>query len=240
MATLYELIQRYNYIVSELEENGGELTSELDDEFSILQDELEDKLRAYKDVIALQEQNKQYNKDEIDRLRLRNKTFDNVITRLKKSVAEALHLYGDRTKAGNYKLSFADFSVSTRNTKSVSINEDSMNYILDSCRYQQPISSTERNLLENCKSELDECGKAIITLEVPPSLLERFCKNLNDIYGDNYDMTFKFNKSDIKKLDELALSISETDENNSKVKRISDVLNYIGFDINNNESVSYK
>lgn len=240
MASLYELMQRYNYIVSELEENGGELTSELDDEFSILQDELEDKLRAYKDVIALQEQNKQYNKDEIDRLRLRNKTFDNVITRLKKSVAEALHLYGDRTKAGNYKLSFADFSVSTKNTKFVSINEDSMNRIMDACRLESFLEPDDRDILENCKHEIDNVGKVVITLEVYPSLLRRFCKNLNEIYSDDYDMKFKFDKTAIKELDKVALDISEKDENHPKVNNISKVLNYISFDINNNESVTYK
>lgn len=123
MSNLFGIAQKYDYLVSQIEENDGEITEEIAEELAIAESELEDKLRAYRQVIDAQKANIAYNKDEIKRLRDRNASFDKIAGRLKSSVVDALHIFGQVGKSGNYSLKFPDFNVYTKESESVSINE---------------------------------------------------------------------------------------------------------------------
>ena len=109
MSNLFGIAQKYDYLVSQIEENDGEITEEIAEELAIAESELEDKLRAYRQIIDAQKANIAYNKDEIKRLRDRNTSFDKIAGRLKSSVVDALHIFGQVGKSGNYSLKFPDF-----------------------------------------------------------------------------------------------------------------------------------
>ena len=94
MSNLFGIAQKYDYLVSQIEENEGEITEEIAEELAIAESELEDKLRAYRQIIDAQKANIAYNKDEIKRLRDRNTSFDKIAGKLKSSVVDALHLFG--------------------------------------------------------------------------------------------------------------------------------------------------
>lgn len=94
MSNLFGIAQKYDYLVSQIEENEGEITEEIAEELAIAESELEDKLRAYRQIIDAQKANIAYNKDEIKRLRDRNTSFDKIAGRLKSSVVDALHIFG--------------------------------------------------------------------------------------------------------------------------------------------------
>lgn len=49
--------KKYDYLVSQIEENNGEITEEIAEELAIAESELEDKLRAYRQVIDAQKAN---------------------------------------------------------------------------------------------------------------------------------------------------------------------------------------
>ena len=65
MSNLFGIAQKYDYLVSQIEENDGEITEEIAEELAIAESELEDKLRAYRQIIDAQKANIAYNKDEI-------------------------------------------------------------------------------------------------------------------------------------------------------------------------------
>lgn len=54
MSNLFGIAQKYDYLVSQIEENDGEITEEIAEELAITESELEDKLRAYRQVIDAQ------------------------------------------------------------------------------------------------------------------------------------------------------------------------------------------
>lgn len=54
MSNLFGIAQKYDYLVSQIEENNGEITEEIAEELAIAESELEDKLRAYRQVIDAQ------------------------------------------------------------------------------------------------------------------------------------------------------------------------------------------
>lgn len=57
MSNLFGIAQKYDYLVSQIEENNGEITEEIAEELAIAESELEDKLRAYRQVIDAQKAN---------------------------------------------------------------------------------------------------------------------------------------------------------------------------------------
>ena len=122
MSNLFGIAQKYDYLVSQIEENDGEITEEIAEELAIAESELEDKLRAYRQVIDAQKANIAYNKDEIKRLRDRNTSFDKIAGKLKSSVVDALHIFGQVGKSGNYSLKFPDFTVYTKESEIASIS----------------------------------------------------------------------------------------------------------------------
>ena len=108
MSNLFGIAQKYDYLVSQIEENDGEITEEIAEELAIAESELEDKLRAYRQVIDAQKANIAYNKDEIKRLRDRNTSFDKIAGRLKSSVVDALHIFG---QVGNLVIIVLNFLI---------------------------------------------------------------------------------------------------------------------------------
>lgn len=57
MSNLFGIAQKYDYLVSQIEENDGEITEEIAEELAIAESELEDKLRAYRQIIDAQKAN---------------------------------------------------------------------------------------------------------------------------------------------------------------------------------------
>lgn len=53
MSNLFGIAQKYDYLVSQIEENDGEITEEIAEELAIAESELEDKLRAYRQILML-------------------------------------------------------------------------------------------------------------------------------------------------------------------------------------------
>lgn len=245
MSNLFGIAQKYDYLVSQIEENDGEITEEIAEELAIAESELEDKLRAYRQIIDAQKANIAYNKDEIKRLRDRNTSFDKIAGRLKSSVVDALHIFGQVGKSGNYSLKFPDFTVYTKESESVSINENALDPIITSL-----LHITEASLLpednifdifvEKYKEELDKIASISITVDVPISLAKEVGRYIHDKLGDDYIYTVKFDKKAIKELDNWAKASNESDEDIARAERIAHVMDKIDMEIVTSETAIYK
>lgn len=231
MASLFCIAEKYDYLLSQLEENGGELTEELEEQLAITEEELEDKLRSYKRIIDAQKSNVIYNKDEISRLRERNNSFENANNKLNQAIVSALYKFGTRGKSGNYNLKYPDFTVYTKASESIEIKEHSLDNIVAYLAYpiNHVLSSEEEHLVNNCIKYLDRVAKVNLTFEVPVSSVEDFSNLIQNDYCLVPQINIKFDKKAIKELDDEA---SSADVNNpyseNELMKISDVMDYIG------------
>lgn len=238
MSSLFGITEKYNYLLSQIEDNEGELTPELEEELRITEEELEDKLRAYRQVILAEKANIEYNKDEIKRLRERNLGFEKGKDRLIKNVVQALQMFGNQGKNGNYSLKYPDFTVYTKETESISINENALNCMVEAFLHPTSnlITSKDRYLVESCGNELNKVASVDVTINVPIWLLETLGNCFNDIGIKDINYKVIFDKKAIKELDDYAIKCDDEKE----TKNISDVMDVIDMTRNKSVTAIYK
>lgn len=238
MSSLFGITEKYNYLLSQIEENEGELTPELEEELNITADELEDKLRAYRQVIIAQKANIDYNKDEIKRLRERNSGFEKTRDRLLKSVVKALHTFGNVGKNGNYSLKFPDFTVYTKETESINIDENSLNDVVNDLINSKALhSDPDKFNIVTCNMDyFSKIAKIHLSVDVPLLSIEDFIKYIKDNRIANYSYEIKFDKKAIKELDDYAMNCN----NESETSKISDVMDLIDMNKVTSETAIYK
>lgn len=242
---IYEIADDYMAIIAEIENNDGELTGDLEKRLQITEDELEEKLRAYRSVIKQNESFVDYNKDEIKRLRDRNKSFDNTKERLCKYIIPALHMFGKQTASGNFSVKYPDFSVSTRYTESVSINPDKVQTLLNAKAGLIEKDARVAKVLLNNQSALDLLGDVEITIKVPFTEISKYSRELQ--HDSTAGVVWNIPKKNLKELiedrDNLHEMISNGLDSEGHVRDyniLNDFLNYIEAEIVTKESVNFR
>lgn len=246
MSSLFGIAEKYDYLVSQIEENDGEVTEDIAAELAITEQELEDKLRAYRKILDVKKIETEYNKDEIKRLRERNASFDKTTKRLKSAIVDALHVFGMQGKSGNFNLKFPDFTVYTKESKSVNVNEDSLtdilNHLLQPSIY--PIHPHSASLLVNGKEYFDKIGNLTLSVNIKLSDLQDLASYLRSKYGDDFVYSWSFDKKAIKELDEYAQGLASSEnldsEDEQKLKTISGIMDLIDMEICTSETAIFK
>ena len=243
--SIYDITEDYISIIAEIEDNDGELTGDLEKRLQITEDELEEKLRAYRSVIKQNESFIDYNKDEIKRLKDRNKSFDNTKEKLCKYIIPALHMFGKQTASGNFSMKYPDFSVSTRRTESVNINPDKVQTLLNAKAGLIEKDAKIAKILLNNQSALDLLGDVEITIKVPFTEISKYSRELqhDSTAGVVWNIPKKNIKEFIENRDNLHEMISNglNDEANIQDYNIlNDFLNYIEAEIVSKESVNFR
>lgn len=124
MDSLYNIEQELLDVIATLEDNGGELTPELEERLIIGQDNLREKLTSYVAVINEMTAKIDACKCEEKRISSLRKSRENTLDRIKESVLNAVRLFGDATKNGNYVIDLDTCRLSTRSSSSVNIDEE--------------------------------------------------------------------------------------------------------------------
>ena len=124
MGSLYNIEQELLDVISTLEDNGGEFTPELEERLIIGQDNLREKLTSYVAVINEMTAKIDACKCEEKRISSLRKSRENTLDRVKESVLNAVRLFGDATKNGNYVIDLDTCRLSTRASSSVNIDEE--------------------------------------------------------------------------------------------------------------------
>lgn len=156
--SLFDIQDEYFRLMSEIEENEGVLDEATEESLKINREELEDKLRAYKNIIAINKSNETVLKDEIERLSKRKKVISNLTDRLKVRVTDALHIFTEANDKGTHKLTYPDFTVYTKDSESITYNQEELNAIITKYIYTN----------EDAKSiigQLDSITKAKVEFE---------------------------------------------------------------------------
>jgi lipopolysaccharide biosynthesis regulator YciM len=95
MSTLYNIIEEQRYTLLEIEELGGELTPELEQRLEIQAYQLQNKSIAYLEVIKQKEMFNDTIESEIKRLQAIKKQNDNLVSRLKDNLLNAVKMFGE-------------------------------------------------------------------------------------------------------------------------------------------------
>lgn len=242
---IYEIADDYIAVIAEIENNDGEITEDLEKKLQITENELEEKLRAYRSVIKQNESFVDYNKDEIKRLRDRNKSFDNTKERLCKYIIPALHMFGKQTASGNFSVKYPDFSVSTRLSESVSINTDKVQTLLNAKAGLIEKDAHVAKVLLNNQSVLDLLGDVEITIKVPFTEISKYSRELQ--HDSTAGVVWNIPKKNLKELiedrDRLHEMISNGLDSEGHVRDyniLNDFLNYIEAEIVTKESVNFR
>lgn len=247
---LFEIVQDYERIMFNIEENDGVIEDSELEALEINQEELEEKLRAYKHIIDKNNSDIEYNKDEIDRLRSRNKTREESTKYLKKRITDALHIYGVRGKT-NFSLKYPDFTVYTKESKSVNVDSQSIDTLLQDI-LNNLATDEQIKFFEDHDFILQDCGSIEVKLELSVQEFADYIKSREEVYGsilDGSNINFKPNKKLIKELNDKAEQLADDIEKNPDgnwdnekdiVTRISDVMNELEVEFNTSETAIFK
>lgn len=127
---IFDIAKEYEDILSIIEDNEGEITPEIAEKLSINESELEDKLRNYKYIIDRYKYEKEYVKDEQERLKNKIASRENTIRLIKNNIVETLKIYGIKSNT-NYKLKYPDFTVYTKDSKSIDYDDRKLEFVID-------------------------------------------------------------------------------------------------------------
>ena len=121
---LYQITADQSYIISFLEENGGEATPEVLEALQITQEAFNKKAEAYAHVIMKIDGEVDIIALEIKRLQALKKTKENSVTRLKESLTQAMVMFGEEDDKGVRRFKTPTLSLSTRKSVSVFIDDE--------------------------------------------------------------------------------------------------------------------
>lgn len=124
--TLFKINTEYLEIISQLVNNGGELTEELEQSLEVNRDQLETKAESYIYIIRELEAKANAANEEIKRLQGVKKSIQATQDRLKDSLLNALMLYGSEDNKGVKRLEIGLNKLSTRKSSQVIITDEAI------------------------------------------------------------------------------------------------------------------
>jgi len=185
MNSLYNIAEEYLTLISELEENGGELTPELEEALKINANELERKCTNYHYIINMLKTNVEMADREIARIQNFKNTKLKNIEKLEENLLQALLIFGKEDKlspkdkeAGKKpvkRLEFGTLRLSTRRSTSTEIYNAAL--VDDKYKYcsltVKKISTKRLNALLELVRKETETHENIVTEQEPSKTLIR-------------------------------------------------------------------
>ena len=112
---IYEITTAQRLLIEEIEYLDGEITPEIEQQLAITKDQLEHKSMAYLSVITQKDAFNELISNEIKRLQTLKKQNDNVLSRLKENLLNAVLMFGEYN-VGTHKFT-------TRKSSSVEVED---------------------------------------------------------------------------------------------------------------------
>lgn len=148
---LFEIEQELLEVVSELEENGGELTPELEEKLSIADGNFRYKIEQYCNVIKQLQFEQDAIKVEQKRLKDLSDRKAKTVERLKDIIIPAIEQFGDTKKSGVRYVGYNTGEVSVRKSTAIQLDEEHID----------TINLHVQNIIDYLKS----CGDTPITAD---------------------------------------------------------------------------
>ena len=234
---IFEIDKELKDIISEIEDNGGEITPELEEQLTISQKDFASKVESYCNGVKSIESDIAAIDKEIDRLQKLKKSKQATITRLENIIKWAVTTYGEITKTGTHYFDYGTGKVSLRKSQKVVVSDNlaenivtqTLNYFrgLDfnkqlSCYNNIAIDVLLSAIKENLETDITEDDLAAVyadlNIKVPISKLiqEHGYSLVSDMFELNPKFSYKAN------IDKKELKSKLENENNITIGTIID------------------
>lgn len=131
MDSLFSISNDLRNVIEEIEIQGGEITPEQEEDLIISEANLKEKLEHYRKAILILQYQEQLAYDEIKRLQSVKKIKDNIVSKLKTNVLNAVLEFGECEKSGNKVIECETSKFFTANTKSVVLDERKIGILIE-------------------------------------------------------------------------------------------------------------
>jgi len=121
MSNLFNINKELSELLEIIEENGGEVTEEQCELLAIKREELEVKVISYDQVLKFLDSQEKAAKAEIERIKKFVDQKEKVAEQLRKTLLEALLLFGTEQKNGVRVLEYGTVKLSTRKSSSIEV-----------------------------------------------------------------------------------------------------------------------
>jgi hypothetical protein len=128
--TLYEIEGNLLNLFSDIEEEGGVITPEQEELLAINEKNLKEKLNNYRKAVLSWDSDADALKCEAKRLTDRRKVYENRVERLKKSMLDAVEMFGDTGKTGNKFIELPEARIFTKASSSVNVDEERVKFLI--------------------------------------------------------------------------------------------------------------
>lgn len=155
MSNIFEIENRYLELISELEENGGELTDELNDRLAITESEFKTKVEDYVNVIKLMRNDLSLIKNEQARLKELYEKKEKIINRLQEILIPAIEQFGNVKKSGVKYIDYGTGEIAIRKSEAVQVNDDLVNNVISALDHYLHNLKCLNSLDTNDKLNLD-------------------------------------------------------------------------------------
>lgn len=177
MSNLYKISEELRNIYSQIEENEGELTPELEEALSITEEDFQNKISDYSELL------KQLNADlftidtESKRLSALKKSKENLVNKLKETMADAIEEFGYTNKTGSKYIDLGSTKISVRHSSKCETDDDTIS----------SIGNTMNNYIKNM-SDNGLIGQVSFEEDFLKDIGEGFDRN--DIANINFTVKF--------------------------------------------------
>lgn len=181
---IFEIDQELRDIVSEIEDNGGEITPELEKQLAISQKDFSEKVKSYCNVVKNIESDLDAIDKEVARLQSLKKSKQKTIERIEKVIKWAVETYGEVNKSGNRYFDYGTGKVNLRRTQKVELVDDTVeNIVKQTFNY---FNGLKFNNQLSCYSNIDkETLLNVINESLETSITE------DDLKAINADLSIK-------------------------------------------------
>lgn len=151
--TLFNIKENYLKLISEIEENQGEISSEQSQLLEINQEDLHEKVSNYNEVISCKESFNARIDEEIKELRRKKELNEKIIDRLKSNIVEAIKVFGP-IDIGLHKFNLR---------KSVSVDVMDVSVLPDKYKTVKTIQSPDKvSICKALKNGEEICGCSLV------------------------------------------------------------------------------
>lgn len=127
--SIWNIDEKLQSLIEEIEENGGEFTEEQEQELVLTQEEFNNKVDSYCAIIDKYQSYADTCKNEKKRINEIQKVRENIVTKLKNVLLDAVDKYGIVGKNNNKTFETATRKLFTKTLSSLNVNEERVNVL---------------------------------------------------------------------------------------------------------------
>ena len=195
--SIWNIDEKLQNLIEEIEENGGEFTEEQEQELALTQEEFNNKVDSYCAIIDKYQSYADTCKNEKKRINEIQKVRENIITKLKNVLLNAVDKYGIIGKSNNKTFETATRKLFTKTLSSLNVDEERVNtltkYFIDYVNelyVNGVLDGNDEEVLTTIVNVINQIAKSELGDEYQPF-------NVNDVKSIKINFNIELELSDL-------------------------------------------